>query len=41
MFTGRDDTHLVSSYGLQWEFTMPYCPQPNGMDERVIQALKE
>lgn len=39
--TSRDYTRLVRSYGLQQEFITPYCPQQNGMVERVIRTLKE
>lgn len=40
VFTSRDYTRLVRSYGLQ-EFITPHCPQQNGMAERVIRTLKE
>ena len=40
-FTSRAYTRLVRSYGLRQEFITPYCPQQNGMIERVIRALKE
>lgn len=41
VFTSRKYTHLVRSYGLSQEFITPYCPQQNGMVERVIRTLKE
>lgn len=41
VFTSRDYTALVRSYGLQQEFITPHCPQQNGMVERVIRTLKE
>jgi len=41
VFTSRKYTALVSSYGLIQEFITPYCPQQNGMVERVIRTLKE
>lgn len=41
VFTSRDYTRLVRSYGLQQEFITPHCPQQNGMVERVIRTLKE
>lgn len=41
VFTNRDYTRLVRSYGLQQEFITPHCPQQNGMVERVIRTLKE
>jgi putative transposase len=41
VFTSRKYTALVRSYGLQQEFITPYCPQQNGMVERVIRTLKE
>jgi putative transposase len=41
VFTSRRYTALVRSYGLQQEFITPYCPQQNGMVERVIRTLKE
>ena len=41
VFTSRDYTRLVRSYGLKQEFITPHCPQQNGMAERVIQSLKE
>ncbi|MGY0612467.1 IS3 family transposase [Luteimonas sp. A501] len=40
VFTSRDYTRLVRSYGLKQEFITPYCPQQNGMVERVIRTLK-
>ncbi|MFZ9430059.1 MAG: IS3 family transposase [Burkholderiaceae bacterium] len=41
VFTSRNYTRLVRSYGLQQEFITPHCPQQNGMVERVIRTLKE
>lgn len=41
VFTSRDYTRLVRSYGLKQEFITPHCPQQNGMVERVIRRLKE
>lgn len=41
MFTSRNYTALVKSYGLQQEFITPYTPEQNGMVERVIRTLKE
>ena len=41
VFTSRNYTALVRSYGLQQEFITPHCPQQNDMVERVIRTLKE
>ena len=41
VFTSRNYTRLVRSYGLRQEFITPHCPQQNGMIERVIRTLKE
>lgn len=41
VFTSRDYTRLVKSYGLRQEFITPHCPQQNGMVERVIRTIKE
>ena len=41
VFTSRDYTRLVRSYGLKQEFITPHCPQQHGMVERVIRTLKE
>ena len=41
VFTSRDYTRLVRSYGLRQEFITPHCPQQNGMVERVIRTLME
>ncbi len=41
VFTSRDYTRLVRSYGLKQEFITPHCPQQNGMVKRVIRTLKE
>ena len=41
VFTSRQYTALVRSYGLKQEFITPHCPQQNGMVERVIRTLKE
>ncbi|MEN1928112.1 integrase core domain-containing protein [Luteimonas sp. MJ250] len=41
VFTSRDYTRLVRSYGLKQEFITPHCPQQNGMVEQVIRTLKE
>lgn len=35
VFTSRDYTRLVRSYGLQQEFIPPHCPQQNGIVERA------
>lgn len=40
-FSSRRYTALVRRYGLQQAFITPYCPQQNGMVERVIRTLKE
>jgi putative transposase len=41
VFTSRNYTKLVRSYGLQQEFITPHSPEQNGMVERVIRTLKE
>ena len=41
VFTSRHYTSLVRSYGLQQEFITPYCPQQNGLIERLIRTIKE
>lgn len=41
VFTSRSYTRLVKSHGLQQEFITPYCPEQNGMVERVIRTFKE
>ena len=41
VFTSRDYTRLVKSYGLRQEFITPHCPQQDGMVERVIRTIKE
>lgn len=41
VFTSRDYTALVRSYGLRQEFITPHCSRQNGMVERVIRTLKE
>ena len=41
VFTSRDYTRMVRSYGLKQEFITPHCLQQNGMVERVIRTLKE
>lgn len=41
VFSSRSYTKLVRSYGLKQEFITPYCPEQNGMVERVIRTLKE
>ena len=41
VFTSRQYTRLVRSYGLQQKFITPHCPQQNGLVERVIRTLKE
>ncbi|WP_419204476.1 integrase core domain-containing protein [Bordetella trematum] len=41
VFTSRDYTALVRSYGLRQEFITPHGLQQNGMVERVIRTLKE
>ncbi len=41
VFTSRNYTRLVRSYGLRQEFITPHSPEQNGMVERVIRTLKE
>ncbi|WP_252693560.1 integrase core domain-containing protein [Ralstonia mojiangensis] len=41
VFTSRDHTALVRSYGLRQKFITPHRPQQNGMVERVLRSLKE
>ena len=41
VYTIRQNTRLVRSYGLKQEFITPHCPQQNGMVERLIRTLKE
>jgi putative transposase len=41
VFTSRNFTALVRSYGLQQEFITPHSPEQNGMVERLIRTLKE
>ena len=41
VFTSRDYTRLMKSYGLRQEFITPHCPPQNGMVERVIRTIKE
>ena len=41
VFTSRNYTRLVRSYGLNQEFITPHSPEQNGMIERVIRTLKE
>ena len=41
VFTSRNYTRLVRSYGLRQEFITPHCPQQNAMVERLIRTLKE
>ncbi|MEO0360813.1 MAG: integrase core domain-containing protein [Pseudomonadota bacterium] len=41
VFTSRDYTKMVRSYGLKQEFITPHRPQRNGMMERLIRSLKE
>lgn len=41
VFTSRQFTRLVRSYGLKQEFITPHCPQQNGMVERLIRTIKE
>lgn len=41
VFTSRDYTRLVKSYGLRQELITPHYPQQNGMVERVIRTIKE
>lgn len=41
VFTSRNYTRLVRSYGLDQEFITPHSPEQNGMVERVIRTLKE
>jgi putative transposase len=38
VFTSRNYTRLVRSYGLRQEFITPHCPQQNGMVERLIRT---
>lgn len=39
--TSRSFTAMAKNYALQQELITPYCPQRNGMVERVIRTLKE
>lgn len=39
VFTSRDYTRLVRSYGLKQEFITPHCPQQNGMVEQVTNTV--
>ncbi|WP_316679515.1 hypothetical protein [Ralstonia chuxiongensis] len=41
VFTSRNYTVVVRSYGLRQEFITLHCTQQNGMVERVIRTLKE
>lgn len=41
VFTSRNNTVLVKSYGLQQKFITLYTPEQNGMVERVTRTLKE
>jgi putative transposase len=41
VFTSRNYTALVRSYGLQQNFITLDCQQQNGMMERQIRSLKE
>ncbi|HEJ4266986.1 MULTISPECIES: integrase core domain-containing protein [Stenotrophomonas] len=41
VFSGRDYTRLMRSYGSKQEFITPHCPQQNGLMERVIRTLEE
>ena len=41
VFTSRDYTRLVRSYGLKQEFTTLHCPQQNGIVERVVRTLED
>jgi putative transposase len=41
VFTSRNYTRLVKSYGLRQEFITPHTPEQNGLMERVIRSLKE
>jgi putative transposase len=41
VFTSRNYTRLVSSYGLRQEFITPHTPEQNGLMERAIRTLKE
>ncbi|MGX9936512.1 integrase core domain-containing protein [Advenella kashmirensis] len=41
LLTSRNHTTFVRSYGLRQELISPYCPQQNGLTERVIRTLKE
>ena len=41
VFTSRNYTRLVKSYGLRQEFITPHTPEQNGLMERVIRTLKE
>jgi len=41
VFTSRNYTRLVRSYGLNQEFITRHSPGQNGMVERVTRTLKE
>ncbi|MEM1345098.1 MAG: integrase core domain-containing protein [Pseudomonadota bacterium] len=41
VFSSRDYTKIVRSYGLKPEFITPHRPQQNGMMQRLIRSLKE
>nr|WP_237022546.1 DDE-type integrase/transposase/recombinase [Herbaspirillum frisingense] len=41
VFSSRNHTALVRSYGLTQEFITPHCPQQNSIVERVIRTIKE
>lgn len=41
VFTSKLFVARCKQYGLEQEFTTPYCPQQNGMIERFFRTLKE
>lgn len=41
VFTSKLFVRRCKQYGLEQEFTTPYCPQQNGMIERFFRTLKE
>lgn len=41
VFTSKQYTALVKSYGISQEFITPYTPEQNGMIERFIRTIKE
>ena len=41
VFTSKMFVARCKQYGLEQEYTTPYCPQQNGMIERFFRSLKE